>query len=55
MVPAETNGSGADRMATIVEVARRADVSIATVSNVIRGTRKVSPKLTERSGPPSAS
>jgi len=48
MVPAETNGTGADRMATIVEVARRADVSIATVSNVIRGTRKVSPKLTER-------
>src|SRR6201995_3417885 len=48
MVPAETNGLGADRMATIVEVAKRADVSIATVSNVIRGTRKVSPKLTER-------
>lgn len=35
-------------MATIVEVAKRADVSIATVSNVIRGTRRVSPKLTER-------
>jgi LacI family transcriptional regulator len=48
MVPAETNGTGADRMATIVEVAKRAEVSIATVSNVIRGTRKVSPKLTER-------
>lgn len=35
-------------MATIVEVAKRAGVSIATVSNVIRGTRRVSPKLTER-------
>lgn len=35
-------------MATIVEVAKRADVSIATVSNVIRGTRRVGPKLTER-------
>ena len=35
-------------MATIVEVAKRANVSIATVSNVIRGTRRVSPKLTER-------
>src|ERR1700761_7544740 len=35
-------------MATIVEVAKRANVSIATVSNVIRGTRTVSPKLTER-------
>jgi LacI family transcriptional regulator len=31
-----------------VEVAERAKVSIATVSNVIRGTRRVSPKLTER-------
>jgi LacI family transcriptional regulator len=48
MAPVETNGLGADRMATIVEVAKRADVSIATVSNVIRGTRRVSPKLTER-------
>jgi LacI family transcriptional regulator len=35
-------------MATIIEVAKRADVSIATVSNVIRGTRRVSPELTER-------
>ena len=35
-------------MATIIEVAKRADVSIATVSNVIRGTRRVSPKLSER-------
>lgn len=35
-------------MATIVEVARRANVSIATVSNVIRGTRRVSPKSSER-------
>ena len=35
-------------MATIVEVAKRARVSIATVSNVIRGTRRVSPKLSER-------
>jgi transcriptional regulator with XRE-family HTH domain len=34
-------------MATIVEVAEGAGVSIATVSNVIRGTRRVSPKLTE--------
>ena len=35
-------------MSTIVEVAKRASVSIATVSNVIRGTRKVSPELQER-------
>ena len=35
-------------MHTIVEVARRAEVSTATVSNVIRGTRRVSPKLQER-------
>jgi LacI family transcriptional regulator len=48
MAPVETNGLGADRMATIVEVAKRAGVSIATVSNVIRSTRRVSPKLTER-------
>jgi LacI family transcriptional regulator len=34
-------------MATIVEVAKRAGASIAAVSNVIRGTRRVSPKLTE--------
>ena len=48
MARTQTNGFAADRAATIVEVAKRADVSIATVSNVIRGTRKVSPKLTER-------
>lgn len=35
-------------MLTIVEVAKRANVSTATVSNVIRGTRKVSDKLTQR-------
>ena len=35
-------------MSTIVEVAKRAAVSIATVSNVIRGTKRVSPKLQER-------
>jgi LacI family transcriptional regulator len=35
-------------MSTIVEVARRASVSIATVSNVIRGTKRVSPELQER-------
>ena len=35
-------------MPTIVEVAKRAGVSIATVSNVIRGTRRVSSKLEER-------
>jgi LacI family transcriptional regulator len=35
-------------MSTIVEVAKRARVSIATVSNVIRGTRKVSGKLASR-------
>jgi len=35
-------------MSTIVEVAKRASVSIATVSNVIRGTRQVSPELQER-------
>src|SRR6266436_2200400 len=29
-------------MSTIIEVAKRANVSTATVSNVIRGTRKVS-------------
>lgn len=35
-------------MSTIVEVAKRASVSIATVSNVIRGTKRVSPKLQQR-------
>jgi LacI family transcriptional regulator len=35
-------------MSTIVEVARCASVSIATVSNVIRGTKRVSPELEER-------
>lgn len=35
-------------MSTIVEVAKRASVSIATVSNVIRGTKRVSPQLRER-------
>lgn len=35
-------------MPTIIEVAERARVSIATVSNVIRGTRRVSPALEER-------
>src|SRR6185312_10938215 len=35
-------------MATIVEVAQRAGVSIATVSNVIRGTKRVSPAVHER-------
>lgn len=35
-------------MLTIVEVAKRANVSTATVSNVIRGTRKVSQELTDR-------
>lgn len=35
-------------MATIVEVAQRAGVSIATVSNVIRGTKRVSPAVHAR-------
>lgn len=35
-------------MSTIVEVAKRAKVSIATVSNVIRGTKSVSPDLQKR-------
>jgi LacI family transcriptional regulator len=35
-------------MSTIVQVAERAGVSTATVSNVIRGTRKVSEDLTNR-------
>jgi LacI family transcriptional regulator len=35
-------------MATILEVAKRASVSIATVSNVIRATKRVSPELEER-------
>ena len=35
-------------MSTIVEVAKHANVSTATVSNVIRATRKVSPELTAR-------
>jgi len=35
-------------MPTIIEVAQRAKVSIATVSNVIRGTRHVSPALESR-------
>jgi len=35
-------------MATIRDVAERAEVSIATVSHVINGTRKVAPETTER-------
>lgn len=35
-------------MITIVQVAERARVSIATVSNVVRGTKRVSPALQER-------
>src|SRR5258706_8300340 len=35
-------------MATIKEVARRARVSVGTVSNVLTGTVQVSPKLAER-------
>jgi len=35
-------------MSTIIEVAKRANVSTATVSNVIRGTRKVSADKTTR-------
>jgi LacI family transcriptional regulator len=35
-------------MSTIVEVAKRASVSIGTVSNVVRGTARVSPELRER-------
>ena len=35
-------------MTTIKDVARETDVSIATVSHVINGTRYVSPELTER-------
>lgn len=35
-------------MATIVEVAQRAGVSIATVSNFIRGTKRVSPAVQAR-------
>jgi LacI family transcriptional regulator len=35
-------------MPTIVEVAKRAGVSIATVSNVIRGTKRVSPEVEQR-------
>ncbi len=35
-------------MPTMMEVAKRARVSIATVSNVIRGTKRVSPILQER-------
>lgn len=35
-------------MTTIVKVAERAGVSIATVSNVIRGTKRVSPELEKR-------
>jgi LacI family transcriptional regulator len=35
-------------MPTIVEVAKRASVSIATVSNVIRGTKRVSERLQKR-------
>ncbi len=37
-------------MATIVEVAKRAQVSIGTVSNVLRGTARVSAELRERVG-----
>ena len=35
-------------MASIRDVAQRANVSTATVSHVINGTRYVSPELTER-------
>jgi len=35
-------------MSTILEVAKRASVSIGTVSNVLRGTARVSPELRER-------
>lgn len=35
-------------MPTIVEVAKRARVSIATVSNVIRGTKRVTPAVQQR-------
>src|ERR1700759_3808558 len=35
-------------MPTIVEVAKRAGVSLATVSNVIRGTKRVSPEVEQR-------
>ena len=35
-------------MTNITEVARHAGVSTATVSNVIRGTQRVSPRLQER-------
>src|ERR1700744_1976858 len=35
-------------MPTIVEAAKRAGVSIATVSNVIRGTKRVSPEVEQR-------
>jgi LacI family transcriptional regulator len=35
-------------MSTIIEVAKRAAVSIATVSNTIRGTKRVSPELRAR-------
>ncbi len=37
-------------MATIIEVAKRARVSIATVSNVLRGTARVSAELRQRVG-----
>jgi LacI family transcriptional regulator len=37
-----------DCMPTILDVARRAGVSIGTVSNVIRGTARVSPELRKR-------
>ncbi len=35
-------------MPTIIEVAKRAGVSIATVSHVIRGTKRVSREVEER-------
>src|SRR5690554_7867308 len=35
-------------MASMKEVAARAGVSVATVSHVLRGTKRVSPELTER-------
>ena len=35
-------------MATIRDVAKRAGVSVATVSHVINGTRKVAPGTAER-------
>ena len=48
MTPAKRNNGGRSDAPTMNDVARAASVSVATVSALINGTAKVSPKLTQR-------